>query len=215
MHMSRFSSVLVAFCVLLALGSPGRAASDAGDSTASVADTCVDLRTGAPFEFRARHVLATAEIDSEWTPGADQLCLRSLEGLQRNVLADGTGGAYVAWVDNHGLDSDILLRRLANTGETAIGWPTDGLPVCQAPHSQYQLDLAGDGSGGLFLAWQDYRGGGMGRVFVQHLTASGAVVPGWPPDGRAATDSTVEQSAPRLAADGSGGAYLTRIGCAA
>lgn len=187
---------------------PAPLAVTTSDSTATSSDSCIDVRTGTRFEFHARHLLSTGAIDSSWTPGASQLCLPSLEGLQGNVVADGTGGAYVGWVDDRGIDPDIYLRRLTGTGETASGWPADGLPVCRAPYSQYQLDIAGDGSGGTFLAWQDYRAGGVGQVYVQHLSALGEVVSGWPQEGRAVTDTVLEQSAPRLAPDGSGGVYV-------
>lgn len=192
---------------LVVLVAPAAVASGLSDSTTATADTCLDARTGTPIEFHARRLLSTAEIDSSWTPGASH-CLGSLEGLQGNVVADGTGGAYVGWVDNRGIDPEIRLRRVTSSGESASGWRADGLPVCRAAHSQYQLAMARDGNGGTFLAWQDYRAGDVGRVFVQHLSSQGEVVPGWPPDGRAATDMVLEQSGPRLAPDGAGGVYV-------
>jgi hypothetical protein len=196
--------LILALSAALAAG-PAAASSD---STGTFADTCVDARTGTPFEFHAKHLLASSAIDSTWTPSSTPLCVGSLDGLQGNVLADGAGGAYVGWVDHRQVDPDIYLRRLTGTGETTSGWPADGLPVCRAPYSQSQLDLAKDGSGGVFLAWQDYRDGGVGRVFVQHISAQAEVVTGWPAEGRAVTDTAVEQSAPRLASDGSGGVYV-------
>jgi hypothetical protein len=131
-----------------------------------------------------------------------------LGGLQHNVIADGEGGAFVGWVDDRNGEPDIRMRRLTQTGEAAVGWPLEGLLVCRAPYSQYQLATVGDGGGGVFLAWQDYRAGRVGQVFVQHLSQLGEVVSGWPAEGRAVTDTLVEQSAPQLATDGAGGAYV-------
>jgi hypothetical protein len=178
------------------------------ETTDVTAVSCVDVRTGTAFEFHARHLLVTGTIDSSWSPGAGQLCLGSLEGLQRNVVPDGQGGAYVGWVDNRSTDPDIVLQRFTASAERAAGWPLDGRPVCQAPHSQYQLDLASDGTGGLFLAWQDHRDGRVGRVYVQHLSDAGAPVSGWAAEGIAVTDTVLEQSMPRLASDGTGGCYV-------
>lgn len=67
------AAVAAASILCLAIALIARAsAAGTPDSTASSADACVDVRTGTPFEFHARHLLSSGQIDSAWTPGASQ-----------------------------------------------------------------------------------------------------------------------------------------------
>src|SRR5439155_15042086 len=88
----------------------------------------------------------------------------------------------------------------------APGWVADGLPV--APSGSLESDpvIAPDGAGGAFIAWQDYRSGGI-TLYAQHVTAEGTPAPGWPLDGRAVSISSAYD--PMIIADGRGGAFIS------
>lgn len=181
-------------------------AATAQDSSALL--TCVDPRSGAALESNVRRFWLSGEADSSWTPAASGTCVRLAGGLKRTAAADAAGGVFVAWVGDRKGEPAVLLQRLDAQGAAAEGWPPGGRAVSIADRSQYQVDVASDGLGGAFLAWQDYRSAGLGRVYVQRLTGAGEVAEGWPPEGRPATTNLSEQVNPRLAADGAGGAYL-------
>ncbi len=86
-------------------------------------------------------------------------------------------------------------------------WPENGTPVCTAPGTQRNPRLLSDGSGGCYLTWTDYRSGD-GDVYVQRITATGEVAPGWPINGLPICTAAYEQDDPRITSDGSGGAIV-------
>src|SRR5258707_5419304 len=87
-------------------------------------------------------------------------------------------------------------------------WVDNGVPVCTAPGGQDIPLVAPDGAGGVFVAWRDLRNGNQADVYVQHLTATGYIAPGWPVDGLAVCTAPNLQGATSLISDGDGGALL-------
>ena len=181
MEARRAVTILIAAPILLLLPRLLRAE---GQTIAPTAIPCVDVRTGIPFSLWAQHLQASGSVDSTWTPDTTRLCLGSIDGIRDHMVPDGAGGAYVAWLDERRGDPDIYIQRLTSAGQVQEGWPSGGLPVCQAEQSQYQISLCRDGSRGVYIAWQDYRDGGAGRVYIQRLLSNGQCAPGWPTDGR-------------------------------
>jgi hypothetical protein len=73
------------------------------------------------------------------------------------VVSDGAGGAVVVWDDNRFSDTDIYAQRIDAYG--APMWASNGVPVSTAPSFQENFAVAGDGSGGAYVFWQDRRSG--------------------------------------------------------
>ncbi len=125
------------------------------------------------------------------------------------VTSDGRGGTYVVWVDDRaGSATDIYAQHVLASGGVDPAWPATGLAVCTATGTQYYPDLARDGSGGLFVVWQDTRSGTTSDVYVQHALANGTLDPAWPAQGRPAATSTLGQYSPRVVIDGAGGVFV-------
>ena len=169
---------------------------------------CMDARTGAPFEFEAQHLLSSGLVDLSWSPDSSQLCLGSADGIHNLLVPDGSGGAYVAWVDSRLGAPDIYLTRLTISGTTATVWPEGGFPVCSAPLSQYNLDACSDGAGGVLLAWQDFRSGHASQVCAARIGADHASAAGWTDGGVAVASGAADQYSPHVVSDGTGGAFV-------
>ncbi len=122
-------------------------------------------------------------------------------------LPDGAGGAFFAWVDERGSDTDVYVQHLGQAGRPAAGWPPGGTAACLAERGQYAPRLATDGSGGVYVAWQDLRGS-VPSVFVQHVLGDGRRDPAWPRDGMPACTADVPQLTPAIAADGTRGVLV-------
>ena len=76
-----------------------------------------------------------------------------------SMVADGSGGALVAYDDFLGLVSvgpDILAQRIDPGGQTA--WPAYDF-VSHVAFTQNVPSAAPDGAGGMIVVWQDLRGG--------------------------------------------------------
>jgi hypothetical protein len=95
----------------------------------------------------------------------------------------------------------------------------NGVPVFLAAgtqsNSQYADNLIADGEGGGLFAWIDFRTAAQPGVpfsydiYVQKVTSSGAIAPGWLVDGvPVATQPPSNRTEPTLASDGAGGAII-------
>lgn len=111
-----------------------------------------DDGTYSNFDLYAQHVVADGS--REWGDEARPLCVST--GTQQSIsaVADGEGGAYIAWTDQRDLFDDVYAQRLMADG--AWAWPDDGLAVCTERGRQRDPKLAVDGDS-LLVAWYDYR----------------------------------------------------------
>ncbi len=170
-----------------------------------------EYRYSAGPDIRARRVLASGTLAPAWpdtgvlvghTPGSDLLC---------NLVADGSGGAYVAWWGSN----RAYVQHLTAAGAIAPGWPEGGLRVCPLETSQFVLQAVSDEAGGVVVAWDDNRetpaGGGSGiygDIFAMRLQPDGTRAPGWPVDGLPVCVQPGAQWDARLCPDGTGGAVI-------
>lgn len=85
--------------------------------------------------------------------------------------------------------------------------PVANLPVCVQGNNQDGYSIAEDGSGGMFVAWNDNRAG-THDIYATHVLASGVVDPAWPANGLLICTATGDQTGAALLPDGVGGALV-------
>jgi hypothetical protein len=185
----------------------GVAPVDSSSTAESTLLPCVDPLTGRTVLRFAKRISAEGLADTTWQPDSTRHGI-ALEEVAQQLVSDGAGGSYVAWVDYRTIFGDIYLQRINDQGEIADGWPYGGFAVCRAELSQYNVGLAPDGSGGVFVVWQDFRSGQSADLYLQRITSSGGLAEGWPEDGRLIAEGDADQLQPSIAADGSGGALV-------
>ena len=186
--------------------------------------------TWQDFRFRrvnifAMHVLASGDLDPRWPFDgqallADSAAIASADGGQilPLIVADGAGGAIVAWQDlrTDANEIDLFAQHILSSGTVDPAWPANGRALVAAVGVQNELALIADGSGngrgatgGAIATWMDNRPGvGKEDVFAQHVLASGIVDPAWPANGLAVGATTGRQEFPALVSDGAGGAII-------
>ncbi|MBI5709673.1 MAG: hypothetical protein HZC42_05105 [Candidatus Eisenbacteria bacterium] len=108
-------------------------------------------------------------------------------GASPAIVADGTGGAFVAWQS-----SGIRLVRVRSTGAIAPGWPAGGLGLAS---SGALPQLVPDGAGGVIVAWTP-------GLRLQRVSGDG--IAQWQSGGV----SLGPGASPRMISDGQGGAVL-------
>jgi hypothetical protein len=123
------------------------------------------------------------------------------------ITPDGTGGVFMAWLDDRGTDRDIYAQRFDNSANE--WWTANGLAICTATDVQESHDLAGDiDDGSVVITWRDYRNGFLDTdIFAQKVDLYGTVQ--WAADGAAVCSAPNNQDGPRIACDGAGGAIVT------
>jgi hypothetical protein len=185
----------------------GIAPVDSSSTAESALLPCVDPLTGRTVLRFAKRITAQGLADTTWQPDSARHGI-ALEEVAQQLVSDGAGGSYVAWVDYRTVFGDVYLQRINAAGEIAESWPYGGLGVCRAELSQYNVALAADGSGGVFAVWQDFRSGQSADLYLQRITSGGGLAEGWPEDGRLIAEGDGDQLQPSITPDGNGGVVV-------
>jgi hypothetical protein len=141
-------------------------------------------------------------LGNVWTAGGVPICTAAETQHQVQIATDGSGGAYIAWMDYRSgpFSFHIYMQRVDATGTPQ--WAADGIPVCTAPNSRHTLHLIADGEGGAIIAWSDRRD--WYDIYAQKVDADGNML--WTADGAGVCIYPEWQYLCKLAPDGDGGA---------
>ena len=129
------------------------------------------------------------------------------------TASDGSGGAFLAWLDTRDGGSGIYLQRVLGSGAIATGWPGNGQRVSTST-SLKTLSMDGDGSGGVLLAARDDANPAMPSIYAFRVMGSGAYPSGWGASGRllrtfsSALSQTIIRDV-QIIDDGTGGGFTT------
>ncbi len=151
-----------------------------------------------------RRVAAAGVAAAAWPANGVPMAPTTTNQLTPSITSDGAGGAFVAWQDFRGVDADIYLQHVTSAGAIAAGWPAGGFAVAAVSGVQTAPVVSGDGTGGVFVVWQDRRSGN-DDIYAQHVTAAGALASGWIANGLVVCNASGDQRAPSLDIDGSNG----------
>ena len=120
-----------------------------------------------------------------WPVGGARLTGAFDEQVGPEIMADGSGGAYVSWADwrdfiaSQSNLSDLYMQHVTSSGDIAPGWPMDGLRIAGGSGTQGSVwRMAPDGVGGVLIVFGDTRVD-FGDLYLQRITASGEVAAGW------------------------------------
>ncbi|MBI5170517.1 MAG: hypothetical protein HZA61_13600 [Candidatus Eisenbacteria bacterium] len=113
-----------------------------------------DRRAGVSNnDVYAQHVTALGVVS--WTAGGVAVCTASRDQVTPVLVADGVGGAIVAWTDLRVADEEerIFAQRFDATG--AMLWTANGVAATTTYVDQFQPSAVSDGAGGVFLVWAE------------------------------------------------------------
>jgi hypothetical protein len=167
--------------------------------------TWQDNRTDAS-DLYVQHMNSTGAL--AWTPSGVPVC--TAPGLQAapKLISDGGSGIFITWEDSRSGAPHVYAQHVDGSGAIVAGWPANGVAVGRPGDDEYAPAIAGDATGGVYIAWSTGQSGVVFHPYVQRLTASGAVMPGWPAGGIATCSLLQSQTIPRLVEDGAGGIYV-------
>lgn len=172
----------------------------ASDGQGGIYVTWQDKRSGQ-FDVYVQHIgsAGNALLAVNGIPA----CAASNDQINPVITSDGLNGAVIAWTDfRSGTGfSDVYAQRILASGQTA--WQIDGVPVCQATNTQWNVRIAPDGGSNVYVVWQDRRNGTYDNIYAQLLDLNGNGI--WGADGLAVAPFVSIQYYPQVSADPTGG----------
>ncbi len=116
------------------------------------------------------------------------------------LTPDGTGGAFIAWIDSRVSDKNVYAQRINGAG--IVQWTANGINVSSANNANMNCrSIVSDGSGGVVVAWSQWKSCGGMVGCAQRLSGSGTLL--WPVGGIDLTGCEAE--AVEVISDGVGG----------
>ncbi len=112
--------------------------------------------SGPPWNLNIYAQRITAAGAPAWALNGVAVCAALDAQRDVDLVADGSGGAFLAWEDNRsgtGLE-DIYAQHVDDAGRPQ--WADDGVAVCVAPGNQQRPDLV-RGADGIIVTWPDDR----------------------------------------------------------
>jgi hypothetical protein len=147
-----------------------------------------------------------------WSPASTGvgLCTEPQKQHYPQLVSDGDGGAIATWRDSRDVGTngyDIYAQRVYSNG--VVAWASSAVTVCAVAGHQQSVQMTSDGAGGAIVTWQDSRDSGTTStdIYVQRVGSSGNAL--WAANGVSLCATSGAQQQPRIAADGSGGAFVT------
>jgi hypothetical protein len=174
-----------------------------------------------PAPVRLLRVTPAGAPDPRWPEGGLALSSGADSLSNPAVAPDAAGGVYVVWgaLSTSGARS-LRAARVLGDGSLAPGWGPDGIDLLGSG-AAFALDqsirewedpavfAAGpDGSGGLFVAWDDRGVPGTQQVHVSRFLATGVRHPGWLESGHPIPASPNQGCVRAIVGDGAGGAFV-------
>ncbi|HET6463840.1 MAG TPA: T9SS type A sorting domain-containing protein [Candidatus Krumholzibacteria bacterium] len=159
-----------------------------------------DYRNGGPDDVYAQRINASGAL--QWAANGVVITIAPANQANPAIVADGVGGAIVAWEDYRGGDSDVYAQRVNGAG--VAQWTANGVPVMTAPLDQSAIALVSDGAGGVVMTWQDSRTTNY-DIYAERVNSSGSLL--WVfPAGLCVT--TGNQQYPAITSDGAAGGIV-------
>jgi hypothetical protein len=134
-----------------------------------------DGRNLAGYDIYAHHLLASGAADPAWPANGRALCTAADEQSASTIVADGSGGAIVAWQDLRGGSTyDVYAQHVLASGGVDPAWPADGRALSTAADNQSNPKIASDGDAGAIVTWTDARSGvGNDDIYAQRVARFG------------------------------------------
>ena len=115
--------------------------------------------------------------DGEMVWGETGAVITDLPGRQEDPVAitDGNGGAFIAWVDyRFDAQGDIFIQHVDTNGDILLD--PNGVALAQVEGKQIMINMCTDSLGGVFVTWQDKRGGIDDDIYGTHVAANHDII---------------------------------------
>lgn len=166
------------------------------------------------YDFTSRIYATRLNSNGSTLWASDTLLAPGGYGQDRpTIVSDGSGGAIVSWQDTRnlgGAGSDIYAQRVDLNGNTL--WSSNGVVISTTQFNKIDPIAVTDTAGGAIITWEDYRNtttninSGI-DLYAQRVNSAGSTL--WTFNGVAVCTTLNDQINQAIAADSSGGAFIT------
>ncbi len=161
--------------------------------------TWQDKRGGISYDVYAQRINSTGV--TQWLSNGAAVCLADSSQTSIDITSDNISGAIITWRDKrNGLYHDIYAQKINLNG--TVAWQLNGIRLTNAPLTQTNPNICGDGSGGAIIVWQDSTTANW-DIKSQRISSSGIAL--WNVNGNIVSDAVNLQTNPKNIADGKGG----------
>ena len=162
------------------------------------------------WDIYAQRVLGNGELAPGWPPNGLSVSRAPEDQTVPVVVADGLGGAIVAWTDFRDgsgyffVNPDVYAVRITAGGAVAPGWQADGTSVANTLGT-YELDpyLIASGTDGVIVEFNIE-----GDLYAKRMTGEGMDDAAWPAGGVVLSAALGGQGVRGVCSDGAGGAFV-------
>src|SRR5262245_49751615 len=133
--------------------------------------TDVDPQVDNSHDLYIQHVTSAGVFAGGYPVGGKVLVTGAINVA--GMIADGAGGTFFFWSTG---GSTIRIKQLDASGAVVAGWPAGGLDTGISDLT-FEGEAVADGSGGVFLAWEEVVAG-QSIVSIQRFAATGPAS-GW------------------------------------
>lgn len=126
------------------------------------------------------------------------------------AVTDGANGSIIIFQSDNGtVVSNLYAQRINSNGQVQWGAANNPKPVCIHSSEKYIDNIMPDGSGGVYIAWYDYRRGALtSDLYIQHINSNGD--PLWTVNGIKVNSNTDRDAGEvRMCSDGGTGVIVT------
>ena len=140
---------------------------------------------------------------TQWLANGIVVCNASGLQIAQQIIADGAGGAIIAWEDRRN-ERDIYAQRINTSG--AGQWTANGIVVCDETGTQLEPQMIAKTSGGAIITWTDLRNSSQPDIYAQSIDLVSA--PAWAINGVPVSSESHPQTTAQLVSDGADGAII-------
>ncbi len=142
-----------------------------------------------------------------WGDSGYMVCAEEYHQQYPAVSTSNSTDIWVVWEDGRFDDGarkkDIFVQKFSDWHPDDLqrpeaAFPEDGISVCSANADQVLPKIRHDGRNGLWVTWEDYRGGVWSDIYAMHLRPNGNRYPDWDAAGNLVCGATHKQNIPQV-----------------
>ncbi len=130
-----------------------------------------DTRSGNGYEVYTQKVDSSG--NTKWQTNGIDLGFAAHYQTDPTIISDGKGGAIATWYNGSNSVVNIYAQRIDASGNKM--WTSGGVQLNVTAFDNEEPTIAGDGSGGAYIVWQEQSPNGDWDIYAQQIDSTGDI----------------------------------------